>query len=68
MTTKYRLTQPELEPLAVRPESAARLLGVSRATIRNWLNRGYLKSVRVGPARQCATLIPLASINELLAR
>lgn len=40
--------------MAVRPERAAELLDVSRATIYNLMSRGELKSFMVGRSRRIA--------------
>lgn len=54
---------PQPAPLAVRPEMAARMIGVSRSTIYELLDEGLLESIKIGRAR----LILVASLRALLA-
>jgi excisionase family DNA binding protein len=42
----------ELEPLLIRPEQAADLLGIGRTTIYALMRSGALRSVRVGGLRR----------------
>jgi excisionase family DNA binding protein len=56
--------QPALEPLAVRPAEAARLLGAGRTTMIELMNSGEVESVRVRGMR----LVLVESLKQLLAR
>mgnify|MGYP001559523162 CR=1 FL=1 len=51
-----------MEPLAVDLREAARLLGVSRFTVRRWIKRGSLRSMSL--CRR--VLIPLSSLRDLI--
>ncbi len=53
----------EAERLAFRPNEAARVMGVSRDLIFQWLRTGELRSIRIGAAR----LIPRQALEEFLA-
>jgi excisionase family DNA binding protein len=57
--TKNDSATPQVEPLLVRVEEAARILSLSRSTIYELLDRGELPSVRCGAARR----IPLAALH-----
>ena len=57
--TKNDIAMPQVEPLLVRVEEAARILSLSRSTIYEMLDRGELPSVRCGTARR----IPLAALH-----
>jgi excisionase family DNA binding protein len=59
MMTKNDTAMPQVEPLLVRVEEAARILSLSRSTIYELLDRGELPSVRCGAARR----IPLAALH-----
>jgi excisionase family DNA binding protein len=48
--------------LGVAPIEAARLLGVSRSTIYRIMNRGQLRTVKIGRR----TIIPVSAITALL--
>ena len=50
-------------PLLVRPEEAARLLGVGRSTLYVLMASEALPSVRIGRARR----IPLAALHAYIA-
>jgi excisionase family DNA binding protein len=50
-------------PLAYSPQAAADLLGISRATIYNLLERGELVAIKLGKCRR----IPAAELTRLLA-
>ena len=50
--------------LLVRPESAARTLQVSRATLYELLRRGEIPSVRIGRARR----VPIAALQAYVER
>ena len=54
------------ERLAVRINEAAKLLSVTRGTVKNWIRAGRLRGVSVTPAKQSAVLVPMSSIRELL--
>jgi excisionase family DNA binding protein len=50
------------------PAAAARVLGVSRASIWRWLKSGHLKQVQVGPrVRRVAVPVALVESARLLA-
>lgn len=53
-----------VEALAVRPQRAAELLGVSRPTIYHLMEAGELASFKVGSARR----IPVDELREFIAR
>ena len=52
--------------MAVRINEAAKLLSVTRGTVKNWIRAGKLRGVSVTPAKQSAVLVPMSSIRELL--
>jgi excisionase family DNA binding protein len=54
----------ELPVLLVRPEDAARVLGVGRTKVYELMRSGALRSVRVGGLRR----VPVAALNEFVAR
>jgi excisionase family DNA binding protein len=56
--------QNELPVLLVRPEDAARVLGVGRTKVYELIRSGVLRSVRVGGLRR----VPVAALNEFVAR
>ena len=63
MTNDITLGQPtpaKPEPLLVRVEEAARLLGLSRSTLYEMLAAGEIESVRRGSARR----IPMATLHS----
>ncbi len=47
--------RPSIERFALRPQEAARALGVSVRTIHRWIASGVLRSERVGGARLIST-------------
>ena len=53
-----------LPVLLVRPEDAARALGVSRTKVYELMRSGALRSVRVGGLRR----VPVAALNEFVTR
>ena len=53
-----------LAVLLVRPEDAARVLGVGRTKVYELMRSGALRSVRVGGLRR----IPVAALNEFVTR
>ena len=53
-----------LPVLLVRPEEAARALGVGRTKVYELMRCGALRSVRVGGLRR----IPVAALNEFVTR
>ena len=53
-----------LPVLLVRPEDAARALGVGRTKVYELMRCGALRSVRVGGLRR----IPVAALNEFVTR
>jgi hypothetical protein len=61
-TDRANLPPSPLEPLAVRPAQAARLLSVSERTIWTHIAKGQLKVSRIGNI----TLVHVASIRALL--
>jgi excisionase family DNA binding protein len=50
-----------MEPLAVSLEEAAKLLGLSKFTIRRYVSRGLLKATRCGRR----IIIPIAELKRL---
>ena len=60
------MSKPKNDPaMAVRPDRAARMLDVSRATFyRRFLDSGKIKSIKVAGNR----LIPISEIEALLSR
>ena len=54
----------ELPVLLLRPEDAARALGVGRTKVYELMRSGALRSVRVGGLRR----IPVAALNEFVTR
>jgi excisionase family DNA binding protein len=62
--TKNQTAIPQVEPLLVRVEEAARILSLSRSTIYEMMDRGELPSVRCGAARR----IPLAALRAWVER
>ena len=61
---KAGATENELPVLLVRPEDAARVLGVGRTKVYELIRSGALRSVRVGGLRR----IPVAALNEYVTR
>jgi excisionase family DNA binding protein len=57
--TKHDTATPQVEPLLVRVEEAARILSLSRSTIYEMLDRGEISSIRCGAARR----IPMAALR-----
>jgi excisionase family DNA binding protein len=53
-----------LPVLLVRPEDAARVLGVGRTKVYELIRSGALRSVRVGGLRR----IPVTALNEFVTR
>lgn len=53
-----------LPVLLVRPEDAARMLGVGRTKVYELMHSGALRSVRVGGLRR----VPVAALDEYVAR
>ena len=53
-------------PEWLRPEQAAKLIGVSRALIYDWMNRGWIKNSNIRP-RGCLRGTRLVSVDSLLA-
>jgi excisionase family DNA binding protein len=53
----------ELTRLAVKPEEAARLLGLSRNKTYDAIARGEIPAIRIG----ARILVPIAGLRELLA-
>jgi excisionase family DNA binding protein len=53
---------PTQEPLAYRPEEAARLLSVGRHKIFDLIRAGELRSVRIGHSRR----IPRTAVEEYI--
>jgi excisionase family DNA binding protein len=56
-------SQHHIQPLAVSPSEAARLLGIGRTHLYELIGRGALRSVLLGKRR----LIPIDAIKECLA-
>jgi excisionase family DNA binding protein len=61
---KTKRIEDELPVLLVRPEDAARVLGVGRTKVYELMRSGALRSVRVGGLRR----IPVAALDEFVAR
>jgi len=61
---KTKRVEDELPVLLVRPEDAARVLGIGRTKVYELMRSGALRSVRVGGLRR----IPVAALNEFVAR
>jgi excisionase family DNA binding protein len=57
-------SENRLPVLLVRPEDAARVLGVGRTKVYELMRSGALRSVRVGGLRR----IPVAALNEFVTR
>ena len=53
----------DVQPIAVSPDDAATLLGVSRATIYNLRRRGHLRIVKVGRSSK----VPYADLERIMA-
>lgn len=53
-----------LPVLLVRPEDAARVLGIGRTKVYELIHSGALRSVRVGGLRR----VPVAALDEFVAR
>lgn len=56
-------TAQSTQPLLLRIEEAARLLGLGRSTVYELLYKGVLPSVHIGTARR----IPLAALMQWIA-
>ena len=52
------------EPLAVRIPQAARLIGIGRSTIYQFINAGEIETIKVGRS----TLIPTDSLRDFIQR
>ena len=61
---KAKQAEDELPVLLVRPEDAARVLGVGRTKVYELMRSGALRSVRVGGLRR----VPVAALDEFVAR
>jgi len=57
------MTTQEHPRLAVGPEDAASMIGVSTSTMRRLLDSGAIRSVKLGRRR----LVPIEALAELLA-
>ena len=57
-------SENRLPVLLVRPEDAARVLGVGRTKVYELMRSGALRSVRVGGLRR----IPVTALNEFVTR
>ena len=51
-----------MQPLAVRIEEAAKLVGLSKHTIRAYIRKGKIRAVKVGRA----VLVPTAELERLV--
>jgi len=51
-------------PLAVRIPQAARLIGIGRSTIYQFINAGEIETIKVGRS----TLIPIDSLRDFIQR
>ena len=58
------LMADKLEPLAVRPSEAARLVDVSRTTFYRWMHRADFPVIRLGGC----TRIPVDGLREWIAK
>ena len=58
------LMADKLEPLAVRPSEAARLVDVSRTTLYRWMHRTDFPVIRLGGC----TRIPVDGLREWIAK
>jgi excisionase family DNA binding protein len=56
-------SEAEIKRRALRPKHAARVYGVSRTLIYEWMKSGRLASVKLGGAR----LIPVDALEALLS-
>ena len=54
--------QTNLKSRALRPKDAAKLYGVGRVTLYEWMKQGKLASVKIGGAR----LIPVDALEALI--
>jgi excisionase family DNA binding protein len=54
----------EMQPLLLRPEDAARVLGVSRSTVFDLIRSGRLRSVKIGHLRR----VSATALAEFVAR
>jgi len=61
---KTEAVENGLPVLLVRPEDAARVLGVGRTKVYELIRSGALRSVRVGGLRR----IPVAALKEFVPR
>lgn len=61
---RTQAAQNGLQVLLVRPEDAARMLGVGRTKVYELMRSGALRSVRVGGLRR----VPVAALDEFVAR
>lgn len=58
-------TETPMEPLAVRADEAARLLGVSPVTLRNWRNQGRgPRFTHVGESSRTPVIYPVEALRE----
>ncbi len=57
-------TQPPVEPLCVRVNDAARMIGVGRTKLYELISSGELETVKIGKA----TRITTASLYDLVKR
>lgn len=62
MTSLPPASQPN-QPLLLRIDEAARLLGLGRSTVYELLYKGELPFVRIGAARR----IPVVALNQWIA-
>jgi excisionase family DNA binding protein len=53
-----------MQPLLLRPEDAARVLGVSRSTVFDLIRSGRLRSVKIGHLRR----VSATALAEFVAR
>ena len=61
---KANRAEDELPVLLVRPEDAARVLGIGRTKVYELMRSGSLRSVRVGGLRR----VPVGALVEFVAR
>ena len=64
ISPKKPATPPLAEPLAVRQERAALLLGVSPKTVARWIGEGRIQAI--GSKKHGVTLVTMSEIRRFL--
>lgn len=59
-----RSTVVQFEPIAVRIPQAARILGIGRSTLYQFISSGEIETIKVGRS----TLIPTISLRQFVER